>query len=115
MKNKTGVTFKGEIVKNEETVDLVGDFYCSNKFKILYIITAILIALCVYYIALSDFVKVWVVMAEILISLFVYINLVNDDNKKFIIINLLTKKINKYHLKNSITHIYIMKLKVIMT
>ena len=37
VKNKTGVTFKGEIVKNEETVDLVGDFYCSNKFKILYI------------------------------------------------------------------------------
>lgn len=34
-------------------------------------------------------------MAEILISLFVYINLVNDDNKKFIIINLLTKEINK--------------------
>ena len=93
--NKTGVTFKGEIVKNEETVDLVGDFYCSNKFKILYIITAILIALCVYYIALSDFIKVWVVTAEILISLFVYINLVNDDDKKFIIINLLTKEINR--------------------
>ncbi|MFR7490192.1 MAG: hypothetical protein ACLUUE_05695 [Romboutsia timonensis] len=34
-------------------------------------------------------------MAEILISLFVYINLVNDDNKKFIIINLLTKEINQ--------------------
>ncbi len=95
VKNKTGVTFKGEIVKNEETVDLVGDFYCSNKFKILYIITAILIALCVCYIALSDFIKVWVVTAEILISLFVYINLVNDDDKKFIIINLFTKEINR--------------------
>ena len=95
VKNKTGVNFKGEIVKNKDTIDLVGDFHCSTQFKILYITAAILIALCACYIALSDFVKVWVVMAEILISLFVYINLVNDDNKKFIIINLLTKEINK--------------------
>ena len=95
VKNKTGVNFKGEIVKNKYTIDLVGDFHCSTQFKILYITAAILIALCACYIALSDFVKVWVVMAEILISLFVYINLVNDDNKKFIIINLLTKEINK--------------------
>ena len=87
VKNKTGVNFKGEIVKNEETIDLVGDFHCSNKFKILYVTAAILIALCACYLALSDFVKVWVVMAEILISLFVYINLVNDDDKKFIIYN----------------------------
>ena len=95
MKNKTGVNFKGEIVKNKDTIDLVGDFHCSTQFKILYITAAILVALCACYIALSDFVKVWVVMAEILISLFVYINLVNDDNKKFIIINLLTKEINQ--------------------
>ena len=95
VKNKTGVNFKGEIVKNKDTIDLVGDFHCSTQFKILYITAAILIVLCACYIALSDFVKVWVVMAEILISLFVYINLVNDDNKKFIIINLLTKEINK--------------------
>lgn len=95
VKNKTGVNFKGEVVKNKDTIDLVGDFHCSTQFKILYITAAILIALCACYIALSDFVKVWVVMAEILISLFVYINLVNDDNKKFIIINLLTKEINK--------------------
>lgn len=71
VKNKTGVNFKGEIVKNKDTIDLVGDFHCSTQFKILYI------------------------TAAILISLFVYINLVNDDNKKFIIINLLTKEINK--------------------
>lgn len=95
VKNKTGVNFKGEIVKNKDTIDLVGDFHCSNKFKILYLTTAILIALCACYLALSDFIKVWIVMAEILITLFVYINLVNDDNKKFIIIELLTKEINK--------------------
>ena len=95
VKNKTGVNFKGEIVKNKDTIDLVGDFHCSTQFKILYITAAILIALCACYIALSDFIKAWVVMAEILISLFVYINLVNDDNKKFIIINLLTKEINQ--------------------
>lgn len=71
VKNKTGVNFKGEVVKNKDTIDLVGDFHCSTQFKILYI------------------------TAAILISLFVYINLVNDDNKKFIIINLLTKEINK--------------------
>ncbi len=78
VKNKTGVNFKGEIVKNKDTIDLVGDFHCSTQFKILYITAAILIALCACYIALSDFVKVWVVMAEILISLFVYINLVAE-------------------------------------
>ena len=65
VKNKTGVNFKGEIVKNKDTIDLVGDFHCSTQFKILYITAAILIALCACYIALSDFVKVWVVMAEI--------------------------------------------------
>ena len=78
VKNKTGVNFKGEIVKNKDTIDLVGDFHCSTQFKILYITAAILIALCACYIALSDFVKVWVVMAEILISLFVYIHLVAE-------------------------------------
>ncbi len=78
VKNKTGVNFKGEIVKNKDTIDLVGDFHCSTQFKILYITAAILVALCACYIALSDFVKVWVVMAEILISLFVYIHLVAE-------------------------------------
>lgn len=78
VKNKTGVNFKGEIVKNKDTIDLVGDFHCSTQFKILYITAAILVALCTCYIALSDFVKVWVVMAEILISLFVYIHLVAE-------------------------------------
>lgn len=78
VKNKTGVNFKGEIVKNKDTIDLVGDFHCSTQFKILYITAAILIVLCACYIALSDFVKVWVVMAEILISLFVYIHLVAE-------------------------------------
>lgn len=78
VKNKTGVNFKGEIVKNKDTIDLVGDFHCSTQFKILYITAAILIALCACYMALSDFVKVWVVMAEILISLFVYIHLVAE-------------------------------------
>ena len=78
VKNKTGVNFKGEVVKNKDTIDLVGDFHCSTQFKILYITAAILVALCACYIALSDFVKVWVVMAEILISLFVYIHLVAE-------------------------------------
>ena len=30
VKNKTGVNFKGEIVKNKDTIDLVGDFHCST-------------------------------------------------------------------------------------
>ena len=34
VKNKTGVNFKGEIVKNKDTIDLVGDFHCSTQFKI---------------------------------------------------------------------------------
>lgn len=49
VKNKTGVNFKGEIVKNKDTIDLVGDFHCSTQFKILYITAAILITLCACY------------------------------------------------------------------
>ena len=49
VKNKTGVNFKGEIVKNKYTIDLVGDFHCSTQFKILYITAAILITLCACY------------------------------------------------------------------
>lgn len=49
VKNKTGVNFKGEVVKNKDTIDLVGDFHCSTQFKILYITAAILITLCACY------------------------------------------------------------------
>lgn len=95
IKNKFGINFNGEIVKKEDTINLVGNFCYSKKLRNLWFISIILIELFICYITLSDFMKTWFLDISILISLFFYNNLVNGDNEKFIIINLLTKETNK--------------------
>lgn len=107
IKNKFGINFNGEIVKKEDTINLVGNFCYSKKLRNLWFISIILIELFICYITLSDFMKTWFLDISILISLIFYNNLVNRDNEKFIIINLLTKETNKISSKNfDYTYLY---------
>jgi len=96
VKNKKGINFKGEIVKVEDAINLVGNFHYSKKLKILWFVLLIFIELCVFHFALSDFLKTWFLDAGILLTLFLYNSVINGyDTEKFTIINLLTKETNK--------------------
>lgn len=96
IKNKKGINFKGKIVNVEDAINLVGNFHYSKKLKILWFVLLIFIELCVFYLALSDFLKTWFLDAGILLTLFLYNIIINGyDTEKFTIINLLTKETNK--------------------